>query len=209
MSGRALHLGAWVVAIGASVGVVAGRVAVEPERSAATVASAPPAPARTTTVTRTVTVASKATPRRRRTPSAVRAGRSRPAAAPAATRPRRVAAAPAPTRRRRPSRSGSKAPSTSSPAPAGPQQVDGDAVATRYGTIQVRLVLSGSRISDVVVLAAPTDGGERTRQITADAMPRLRQQVIAAQSTQIDGVAGATYTTQGYRQSVQSALDLA
>jgi uncharacterized protein with FMN-binding domain len=87
--------------------------------------------------------------------------------------------------------------------------VDGDAVATRYGPIQVRLVLDGSRITDVITLVAPVDGGERTRQITADAMPRLRQQVLAAQSAQIDGVSGATYTAQGYRQSVQSALDIA
>jgi uncharacterized protein with FMN-binding domain len=95
-------------------------------------------------------------------------------------------------------------------APTAPatQNVDGDVVATRYGPVQVRLVLRGTRIADVVALQAPDDI-ERSRQITADALPRLREQVLAAQGAGIDGVAGATYTAAGYRQSVQSALDLA
>ena len=69
--------------------------------------------------------------------------------------------------------------------------------------------MSGSRITDVVVLVAPNDI-ERSRQITADSRPAAaRSRSSPSQSAQIDGVAGATYTADGYRQSVQSALDVA
>ena len=74
--------------------------------------------------------------------------------------------------------------------------------------MQVRLVFGGDRITDVVPLVYPNDV-QRSQQISADALPRLREQVLAAQSAAIDGVAGATDTAVGYRQSVQSALDLA
>ena len=93
-------------------------------------------------------------------------------------------------------------------APARTQNVEGDAAPTRYGAVQVRLVLRGRRIVDIVVVRHPNDL-QRSREIDADALPRLREQVLAAQSAQIDGVAGATYTSAGYQHSVQSALDLA
>jgi uncharacterized protein with FMN-binding domain len=86
--------------------------------------------------------------------------------------------------------------------------VDGDAIGTRYGPVQVRVVFRGRRIVDVVALKDPDDL-DRSRQIDADALPKLRAKVLAAQSARIDGVSGATYTSAAYQQSVQSALDLA
>jgi uncharacterized protein with FMN-binding domain len=85
---------------------------------------------------------------------------------------------------------------------------DGDAIGTRYGPVQVRVVFRGRRIVDVKALRDPDDL-DRSRQIDADALPKLRAQVLAAQSARIDGVSGATYTSAAYQQSVQSALDLA
>jgi uncharacterized protein with FMN-binding domain len=86
--------------------------------------------------------------------------------------------------------------------------VDGDVVGMRYGAVQVRVYFRGRRIVDVRKLKHPEDI-ERSRQIGADALPKLRKQVLAAQSARIDGVSGATYTSAAYKQSVQSALDLA
>jgi len=86
--------------------------------------------------------------------------------------------------------------------------VDGDIVGTRYGPVQVRVFFCGRRIVNMVALKDPDDL-ERSRQIDADALPKLRQQVLAAQSARIDGVSGATYTSAAYKQSLQSALDLA
>jgi uncharacterized protein with FMN-binding domain len=86
--------------------------------------------------------------------------------------------------------------------------VDGDVIGTRYGPVQVRVVFRGRRIVDVRALKDPDDL-ERSRQIDADALPKLRAKVLAAQSARIDGVSGATYTSAAYQQSVQSALDLA
>jgi uncharacterized protein with FMN-binding domain len=86
--------------------------------------------------------------------------------------------------------------------------VDGDAIGTRYGPVQVRVVFRGRRIVDVRALQDPDDL-DRSRQIDADALPKLRAKVLAAQSARIDGVSGATYTSAAYQQSVQSALDLA
>ena len=86
--------------------------------------------------------------------------------------------------------------------------VDGDAIGTRYGAVQVRVYFCRRRIVNVRALQDPNDL-ERSRQIDADALPKLRAQVLAAQSAHIDGVSGATYTSAGYKQSAQSALDLA
>jgi uncharacterized protein with FMN-binding domain len=86
--------------------------------------------------------------------------------------------------------------------------VDGDAIGTKYGAVQVRVYFRGRRIVNVRVLQHP-DEVERSRQIDANALPKLRAKVLARQSAKIDGVSGATYTSAAYKQSAQSALDLA
>ncbi len=75
-----------------------------------------------------------------------------------------------------------------------------------YGVVQVRLIITGSTITDAQALQLPNADGH-SQSIAQMADPQLRQQVMAAQSAQINGVSGATYTSDGYSQSVQSALD--
>jgi uncharacterized protein with FMN-binding domain len=76
-----------------------------------------------------------------------------------------------------------------------------------YGIVQVRIVLQGGRITDVQSLQLPSGG--RSGSIASYAVPQLRREVLAAQSTNIDTVSGASYTSEGYARSVQSALDSA
>ncbi|WP_086561824.1 FMN-binding protein [Streptomyces africanus] len=85
--------------------------------------------------------------------------------------------------------------------------VTGDAAQTQYGAVQVRLTMSNGKITQAEAVQAPKGG--RSDQITAGSVPRLNQAVVAAQSADIDAVSGATYTSAGYKQSLQSALDKA
>jgi uncharacterized protein with FMN-binding domain len=85
---------------------------------------------------------------------------------------------------------------------------DGDTAGTRYGDVQVRVIIKGGRITDVQALTLPNDR-ERSAEISQEAGPMLHDEVIQAQSAQIDTLGGATYTSEGYAQSVQSALDKA
>ena len=111
-----------------------------------------------------------------------------------------------------PSRSSSSLPppvhTTAPPPPPVSHTYVGQAVRTRYGTVQVQVTVAGATISNVAfVQLTATDS--RSQQINANAGPILLQQTLSAQSARIDGVSGATYTTQGYEQSLQSALDQA
>ena len=85
-------------------------------------------------------------------------------------------------------------------------QLTGNAVDTPYGTVQVQITLQNGVITDAKALQLPSGGGH-TGQISAYAGPQLRSEVLTAQSAQIDTISGATYTSEGYIQSVQSALD--
>ena len=97
-------------------------------------------------------------------------------------------------------------PSHATAHPAGPVTVTGSVVDTVYGPVQVRVTIAGGRVTDVQTLQTPSDA-TRSVRLAQYAVPILRQEVLAAQSAQIDTVSGATYTSQGYAQSVQSALD--
>jgi uncharacterized protein with FMN-binding domain len=83
--------------------------------------------------------------------------------------------------------------------------VTGDATQTQYGTVQVRLTVAGGKITKAEAVQAPKGG--LSDQKTALAVPKLNQEAVAAQSAQIDAVSGATYTSNGYKKSLQSALD--
>ncbi len=99
--------------------------------------------------------------------------------------------------------------SSASSAPAGAaRSVTGDASDTRYGAVQVRVTLEGSRISKIDVIRYPSRD-RRDQEINGFALPLLNQEAIAAQSAHIDAVSGATYTSDGYTRSLQSALDQA
>jgi uncharacterized protein with FMN-binding domain len=86
--------------------------------------------------------------------------------------------------------------------------VTGTAADTRWGPVQVRVTLASGKITAVDVVQEP-DGNGRDREINADAVPQLVSETLQAQSTQIDMISGATYTSDGYVQSLQSALDQA
>jgi len=87
-------------------------------------------------------------------------------------------------------------------------QVAGDTVQTRYGPVQVQVAVSGSTVTDVAVLQYPDRDG-RSVQINQYALPQLINETLDAQGSAISMVSGATYTSQGYLQSLQSALDQA
>lgn len=96
--------------------------------------------------------------------------------------------------------------SSASTVAAATKTVAGDVEQTRYGALQVQITATGKTITAVTVLQSPNDEG-RSVEINAQADPILAQEVIASQSANIDTVSGATYTSDGYRQSLQSAID--
>ncbi|GGM14390.1 FMN-binding protein [Streptomyces fumigatiscleroticus] len=95
---------------------------------------------------------------------------------------------------------------TGTGAGAGTETVTGDSVPTRWGPVQVRVTLDDGKLTDVTAVACPTDN-PRDQEINSYALPRLRAEALQAQSADIDTVSGATYTSDGYRRSLQSALD--
>ncbi len=84
----------------------------------------------------------------------------------------------------------------------------GDDVNTRFGSVQVEITVSSGQITDVTALQL-TDADGRSRQISNRAAPILQSEVIAAQSSNVNNVSGATYTSDAYLQSLQSAIDKA
>ncbi|MCP2247977.1 FMN-binding protein [Lentzea aerocolonigenes] len=104
----------------------------------------------------------------------------------------------------------SPAPKANGTAPTTQQQqqqqtqtrnVSGPAVNTSEGTVQVQVTLQGTKITDVKALRAPNSNPTRM------ALPLLRESALKAQSADIDTVSGATATSEGYKQSLQAALD--
>lgn len=93
-------------------------------------------------------------------------------------------------------------------AATGTRTLTGDSVQTRWGPVQVRITLKDGRLTDVTAVSYPQDN-PRDRQINGYAVPQLTREALTAQSADIDTVSGATYTSDGYRQSLQSALDSA
>jgi uncharacterized protein with FMN-binding domain len=96
----------------------------------------------------------------------------------------------------------------SSGSATGTRTVTGDTVQTRWGPVQVRITLKNGRLTEVTAVSYPTEN-PRDQEINSYAIPRLRSEALEAQSADIDTVSGATYTSDGYRQSLQSALDSA
>ena len=77
----------------------------------------------------------------------------------------------------------------------------------RYGPVQVQITVTGGKITAAVAVQTPTD--RRSVSINDEATPILASEVLSAQSATIDTVSGATYTTNSYKASLQSAIDLA
>src|SRR5215470_13642884 len=90
--------------------------------------------------------------------------------------------------------------------PAGETSVDGKIANTSYGPVQIQLIKQNGKIVKVAVLVQPTNTLNDI-QIGKVAFPKLISETLAAQNGKIDAVSGATYTSAGYIQSLQSALD--
>ncbi len=95
-----------------------------------------------------------------------------------------------------------------SAASSGSRTINGEAAQTRFGPVQVQITVSGGTVTNVTAVDYPQTE-PRDVQINSFAIPQLNQEATAAKSTNIDMVSGATYTSQGYIQSLQSALDQA
>ncbi|MCW8099985.1 FMN-binding protein [Streptomyces tauricus] len=87
------------------------------------------------------------------------------------------------------------------------QTLTGDVVKTDYGNVQVRITVAGGKITSAAALQSPTGG--RSTQVSTDAVPKLNRAAVTAGTADIDAVSGATYTSGGYKKSLQSALDKA
>jgi uncharacterized protein with FMN-binding domain len=107
--------------------------------------------------------------------------------------------------------------STTEPSPATSSQaggsgstktVTGETAQTRWGPVQVQVTVTDGTVTAVTAVEYPQNN-PRDVQINAFAIPQLDQEATAAKSAQIDVVSGATVTSEGYIQSLQSALDQA
>lgn len=110
-----------------------------------------------------------------------------------------------------PSATATPAPNATASAPApsaasATKTVTGSAIDTRYGPVQVKVTFEGTKITSVDTVQYPSESG-RDVEINSQALPILQQETLSAQSAQIDTVSGATYTSEGYIQSLQSAID--
>jgi uncharacterized protein with FMN-binding domain len=94
---------------------------------------------------------------------------------------------------------------TSATAP-GTRQIDGPVVATQFGDVQVRVTISNGKITDVQPLQMPFDR-RHSQELSQAATPILHDEVLQAQSAQIDLLSGATFTSSAYQQSLQAALN--
>jgi len=79
---------------------------------------------------------------------------------------------------------------------------------TRYGNVQVQITVTSGKITAAEVLQVPWND-RHDQMINSAAVPVYNQEAVSAQSAQIDVVSGATYTWDGYTQSLQSAIDQA
>jgi uncharacterized protein with FMN-binding domain len=104
--------------------------------------------------------------------------------------------------------SSSKQTSTNKPSAPTTHKVTGGVAQTMWGPVQVQLTVTGSKVTDVAILQYPS-GNSTDQEINSYALPVLIQETLSSQSSQIDMVSGATVTSTGYLQSLQSALDQA
>jgi uncharacterized protein with FMN-binding domain len=98
--------------------------------------------------------------------------------------------------------------STTASSAASSATYTGSAITTRYGVVQVKITVSGKTITNVGFAQLTAFDG-RSQRINSDAAPILLQETLSAQGSHIDSVSGASYTSDGYVQSLQSALDKA
>jgi uncharacterized protein with FMN-binding domain len=83
---------------------------------------------------------------------------------------------------------------------------DGDTIDTRYGPVQVQAQVQDGSLVAVAVMQYP-DGDGKSVRINQRALPALQGEALTAQSAEVDTVSGATYTSDAYVKSLQSAID--
>jgi uncharacterized protein with FMN-binding domain len=88
----------------------------------------------------------------------------------------------------------------------GRRSAAGPGVSYGYGTVSVKVTVSGSKILNVGIASIDDGGNPRSESIDQQAIPILEQEVLQAQSANIQAVSGASYTSAGFTQSLQSAL---
>jgi uncharacterized protein with FMN-binding domain len=98
--------------------------------------------------------------------------------------------------------------SSGSASPTASGAYTGDSIMTRWGAVQVQITVADGKITAAEAVEYP-QANPRDRQINAYALPVLAQEATQAQSADIDAVSGATVTSDGYIQSLQSAIDQA
>ena len=97
-------------------------------------------------------------------------------------------------------------PSSTTTVPTGSRSATGDAVNYNYGALSVSVKVSGKRITNVSIASLDDGGNFRSQSIDQQSIPLLEQQALQAQGANIQGVSGASYTSAGFTQSLQSAL---
>jgi hypothetical protein len=104
---------------------------------------------------------------------------------------------------------GSTTPGSTTPGSTNPistQSATGNDIDYRYGDIQLKVTKTGNRITEIdVIQNGAVD--PRSAQINSIAVPMLTTQAVNAQSSQIDGISGASFTSEAYTEALQSALD--
>jgi uncharacterized protein with FMN-binding domain len=93
-------------------------------------------------------------------------------------------------------------------ATTGERAVTGQTVTTRWGPVQVKLIITQRKITGIRVLQAPSSVPHDI-SVNERALPILDREALAAQNARIDSVSGASYTSEGYVRSLQSAIDKA
>ena len=95
---------------------------------------------------------------------------------------------------------------TTTAAPAAARSATGGSSNYSYGILSVKVSVSGSKITNISIASIDDGGNPRSQYIDQYSLPLLEQQALNAQSANIQGVSGASYTTAGFEQSLQSAL---
>jgi uncharacterized protein with FMN-binding domain len=118
---------------------------------------------------------------------------------PTTTAPPAGGSTPPPTTTRTPT-------TTSTAPPTAARSATGAATNYSYGILSVKVSVSGSAITNISIASIDDGGNPRSAYIDQASIPLLEQQAMSAQSANIQGVSGASYTTAGFEQSLQSAL---
>jgi hypothetical protein len=96
--------------------------------------------------------------------------------------------------------------SVAGPLTAGETAITGKVANTVYGPVQIQLIVKSHKIVKVAVLEQPTNTVHDI-QIGEFAFPKLISETLSAQNAKVDAVSGASYTSEGYISSLQSAVD--